>query len=64
MFYSETLARLLDKIPGKRFGEYRFLPFFFVVGGLIELSMIKFEVNGVNFCKFYSPFNTGYKRVH
>lgn len=60
MFYSRTLARILAKVPGeKRFDEYRFLPIFFIFGALLELSMIKWEVNGVNFYKTFRK-----KQVH
>ena len=50
---SKTLAAFLEKVPGRRYlRHYRFLPVFFVLGGILELSMIKWDVNGVNFCKF------------
>jgi hypothetical protein len=29
------LTQLLNSVPGKRFGEYRFLPFFFLLGEYI-----------------------------
>ena len=49
--YSRTLAKILNKVPGKALRHYRFLPFFFALGALLEFSMIKWNVNGVNFCK-------------
>ena len=51
MFYSRTLTRILDKWPGKRFGLYRFLPFFFALGAAVEFSMIKWNAGKVNFCE-------------
>ena len=49
---SKKLAAFLKNIPGRQyFGHYRFLPVFFLLGGVLELSMIKWDVNGVNFCK-------------
>lgn len=35
----------------KRFGPYRFLPGFFLLGGLIELFMIKVRIGKETFCK-------------
>ncbi|NXU06088.1 SMIM4 protein, partial [Buphagus erythrorhynchus] len=41
MLVSERLKRLLRLVPGqRRFGFYRFLPFFFVLGGAMEWFMI------------------------
>lgn len=51
--YSQTVAKLFSKVPGKALRHYRFLPVFFVLGGLLEFSMIKWEVNGVNFYKTF-----------
>ena len=41
--YMNTLA--------KRFGPYRYLPAFFVLGGVIELFMIKVRIGKETFCK-------------
>lgn len=50
--YSSTIRKLLDKWPGKkRFGIYRFLPLFFVLGAALEFSMINWTVGETNFCK-------------
>lgn len=54
LFYSVKVKRLLRKWPGKRiFGEYRFLPLFFVLGAALEYSMINWHVGEVNFYKTY-----------
>ncbi|ESN95788.1 hypothetical protein HELRODRAFT_114577 [Helobdella robusta] len=54
MFYSNKLAVLLNRWPGKeRFGMYRFLPVFFVLGAVLEFSMIKWQVGEVNFYSIY-----------
>jgi len=48
------LGKLLDSIPGKhRFGLYRFLPFFFVLGAALEFSMINWTVGETNFYRTY-----------
>ena len=48
------MKKLLDKWPGKRiFGEYRFLPIFFILGAALEYSMINWHVGEVNFYKTY-----------
>lgn len=50
--YSSSVRRLLDSWPGKRrFGIYRFLPLFFVLGAALEFSMIKWTVGETNFCE-------------
>lgn len=52
--YSHTLAKILDKWPGKRLGVYRFLPVFFFLGAGLEFTMIHWDVNGkVNFYRTY-----------
>ena len=49
-----SLARLLHAIPGERyFKEFRLLPVFFVGGAFVELMMIKWQPNGVNFYSVY-----------
>ena len=51
-FYSKTLRQILDSWPGKqRFGLYRFLPIYFILGAALEFSMINWHVGEVNFCK-------------
>lgn len=53
IYYSRTLKKLLDAWPGKKyFGVYRFLPGFFIFGGLLEFSMINWRVGETNFCKY------------
>ncbi|KAG8194885.1 hypothetical protein JTE90_029176 [Oedothorax gibbosus] len=48
------IANLIHKFPGEKwFGFYRFLPIFFLSGAGLELTMIKWEFNGVNFYKTY-----------
>lgn len=50
---SKRIRRLLAHWPGReRFGVYRFLPLFFVLGAGLEFSMINWHVGEVNFCKF------------
>ena len=45
------IGTIINKWPGRRFGLYRFLPIFFVLGGLLEYSMINWTVGETNFCK-------------
>ncbi|XP_053949987.1 small integral membrane protein 4-like [Anastrepha ludens] len=48
--YSSSIRRILDKWPGKqRFGVYRFLPLFFILGAALEFSMINWTVGETNF---------------
>lgn len=50
--YSGSVRRLLDSWPGKkRFGVYRFLPLFFLLGAGLEFSMINWTVGETNFCE-------------
>jgi len=37
----------------KRFGLWRFVPFFFLAGAGIELLMVKWDVGGINFYSVY-----------
>ncbi|KAL1780868.1 small integral membrane protein 4 [Sigmodon hispidus] len=64
MFSRAQVRRALQQVPGKqRFGIYRFLPFFFVLGGIMEWIMIKVRVGQETFCKWgcRSPrFSCGY----
>ncbi|XP_075040206.1 ubiquinol-cytochrome c reductase complex assembly factor 5 isoform X2 [Mixophyes fleayi] len=49
-----TIATLLDMVPGKkRFGMYRFLPFFFVLGGAMEWFMINVRIGRETFYDVY-----------
>lgn len=51
---AKTLIKVINKIPGERiFGEYRFLPIFFILGAALEYSMIHWHVGEVNFYKTY-----------
>ena len=50
----EIIAKIFRKWPGKKyFGEYRFLPLFFVSGAALEFCMIKWHVGEVNFYKVF-----------
>lgn len=52
MLVSKRVKRLLQLVPGKRrFGVYRFLPFFFLLGGAMEWFMINVRVGKETFCK-------------
>jgi len=54
VIYSQRLARFLNRWPGKeRFGIYRFLPAFVVIGASIEFAMINWRVGEVNFYSVY-----------
>ncbi|XP_051840984.1 LOW QUALITY PROTEIN: ubiquinol-cytochrome c reductase complex assembly factor 5 [Sminthopsis crassicaudata] len=54
MFTRKQVKQLLQRIPGKqRFGVYRFLPFFFVLGGAMEWFMIKVRVGQETFYDVY-----------
>lgn len=53
MFSRAQVRRVLQWVPGKqRLGVYRFLPFFFVLGGTMEWIMIKVRVGQETFCKW------------
>ncbi|XP_017099359.2 ubiquinol-cytochrome c reductase complex assembly factor 5 [Drosophila bipectinata] len=52
--YSGSVRRLLDSWPGKkRFGVYRFLPLFFLLGAGLEFSMINWTVGETNFYRTF-----------
>ncbi|XP_052046021.1 small integral membrane protein 4 [Apodemus sylvaticus] len=54
MFFRAQVRRALQLVPGKqRFGIYRFLPFFFVLGGTMEWIMIKVRVGQETFYDVY-----------
>lgn len=47
------IRTFVNKMPGKRFKEFRFLPLCFVMGGVLEFLMIHWHVGEVNFYKTY-----------
>ncbi|VFV17450.1 Hypothetical predicted protein [Lynx pardinus] len=54
MFSRAQVKRILQRVPGKqRLGVYRFLPFFFVLGGTMEWIMIKLRVGQETFYDVY-----------
>ncbi|XP_078518020.1 ubiquinol-cytochrome c reductase complex assembly factor 5 [Lissotriton helveticus] len=49
-----TVRRILRLVPGeKRFGVYRFLPFFFCIGGAMEWFMINVRIGQETFYDVY-----------
>ncbi|XP_054585583.1 ubiquinol-cytochrome-c reductase complex assembly factor 5 isoform X2 [Eptesicus fuscus] len=54
MFSRAQVRRVLQWVPGKqRLGVYRFLPFFFVLGGTMEWIMIQVRVGQETFYDVY-----------
>ncbi|XP_042309513.1 small integral membrane protein 4 [Sceloporus undulatus] len=54
MLIRHKIKRLLYMVPGKqRFGVYRFLPFFFVLGGAMEWFMINVRIGTETFYDVY-----------
>ncbi|NXC15113.1 SMIM4 protein, partial [Corythaeola cristata] len=54
MLVSQRVKGLLRRVPGKRrFGVYRFLPFFFLLGGAMEWFMINVRVGKETFYDVY-----------
>ncbi|NWW84091.1 SMIM4 protein, partial [Rhynochetos jubatus] len=54
MLVNERVKRLLQLMPGKqRFGVYRFLPFFFLLGGAMEWFMINVRIGKETFYDVY-----------
>ncbi|KAL7986009.1 hypothetical protein Chor_011175 [Crotalus horridus] len=50
MSVNSKITQLMNKVPGKkRFGIYRFLPFYFVLGGAMEWFMINVSVGNQTF---------------
>lgn len=50
----KKVQQFFRKFPGRsRFGVYRFLPVFFLIGGAIEFCMIHWRVGDVNFYRTY-----------
>lgn len=41
----QIIRKLVEVWPGKRFGVYRFLPLFFVLGAGLEFTMINWWVD-------------------
>ncbi|KAJ3662122.1 hypothetical protein Zmor_006481 [Zophobas morio] len=51
---SIRFQQILNKWPGKKYiGEYRFLPLFFILGAVLEYSMINWQVGETNFYRVY-----------
>ncbi|XP_063147966.1 ubiquinol-cytochrome c reductase complex assembly factor 5 [Candoia aspera] len=54
MSVSNKISQLMNRVPGKqRFGVYRFLPFFFVLGGAMEWFMINVQIGNQTFYDVY-----------
>ncbi|XP_032068018.1 small integral membrane protein 4 [Thamnophis elegans] len=54
MSVSSMITYLMNKVPGKkRFGIYRFLPFYFILGGAMEWFMINVPVGNQTFYDVY-----------
>ncbi|NXI60067.1 SMIM4 protein, partial [Chloroceryle aenea] len=54
MLVSKRMKRVLQLVPGKRrFGVYRFLPFFFLLGGAMEWFMINVRIGKETFYDVY-----------
>jgi len=52
-----SIRKLIQSFPGERqFGPYRFLPVYFILGALVEWSMINWSPSGVNFCELFNIF--------
>lgn len=52
-YRSNLLVKVFNSWPGReRFGVYRFLPLFFVMGAALEFAMINWQVGEVNFCRY------------
>ncbi|XP_077780925.1 ubiquinol-cytochrome c reductase complex assembly factor 5 [Podarcis muralis] len=54
MLVKHKIKLLLNMVPGKqRFGVYRFLPFFFILGGAMEWFMIRVRIGQETFYDVY-----------
>ncbi|XP_053241615.1 small integral membrane protein 4-like [Podarcis raffonei] len=54
MLVKHKIKLLLNMVPGKqRFGVYRFLPFFFILGGAMEWFMIRVRIGKETFYDVY-----------
>ncbi|XP_015280290.1 PREDICTED: small integral membrane protein 4 [Gekko japonicus] len=54
MLDKHKIRKLLHMMPGKkRFGVYRFLPFFFILGGGMEWFMINVRIGKETFYDVY-----------
>lgn len=52
MVVKHKIRQLVQMVPGKKhFGVYRFLPFFFILGGAMEWFMINVRIGRETFCK-------------
>ncbi|XP_076394916.1 ubiquinol-cytochrome c reductase complex assembly factor 5-like [Megachile rotundata] len=47
------IKRLYLNMPGKALGDFRLLPVFFILGALLEFTMIHWKVGEVNFYNTY-----------
>lgn len=47
------IRTIADKMPGKNLMEFRFLPIYFIMGGVLEFLMIHWHVGETNFYKTY-----------
>uniref|UniRef100_A0A674JVQ7 Small integral membrane protein 4 n=1 Tax=Terrapene triunguis TaxID=2587831 RepID=A0A674JVQ7_9SAUR len=53
MLVRRKIRYFLQLVPGRhRFGMYRFLPFFFLLGGAMEWFMINVRLGEETFCKW------------
>nr|XP_033782509.1 small integral membrane protein 4 [Geotrypetes seraphini]XP_033782510.1 small integral membrane protein 4 [Geotrypetes seraphini]XP_033782511.1 small integral membrane protein 4 [Geotrypetes seraphini]XP_033782512.1 small integral membrane protein 4 [Geotrypetes seraphini] len=54
MATAKSIKSILQLVPGKkRFGIYRFLPFFFLLGGAMEWVMINVRIGKETFYDVY-----------
>ena len=42
----------IKKTLGSSYSNYSYIPYMFLAGGMLELFMLKFEMNGISFCKY------------
>ncbi|XP_051173036.1 small integral membrane protein 4 [Leptopilina boulardi] len=48
------IARFIQKVPGEKYlAEYRFIPLFFILGAVLEYSMINWHVGETNFYRTF-----------
>ncbi|XP_029039527.1 small integral membrane protein 4 [Osmia bicornis bicornis] len=53
ILFNKKIRKLIMSMPGKALGEFRLLPVFFVMGALLEFTMIHWKVGEVNFYNTY-----------
>ncbi|XP_066473234.1 ubiquinol-cytochrome c reductase complex assembly factor 5 [Tiliqua scincoides] len=54
MLVKHKIRQLVQMVPGKKyFGVYRFLPFFFILGGAMEWFMINVRIGRETFYDVY-----------